>query len=125
MPPVREPLPDSVAARSQTEGTRRFGHQPDAGCGDEQDRADDLEDVIGREHHALRLHHVVERLQRLLRALAQASEASSTAEAPSVIGVEFPAVKVPALVKSNAGRNLASFSSVVSVRILLSWESPR
>ena len=43
----------------------------------------------------------------------------------SVIGVEFPAVNVPDPEKSNDGRSLASFSRLVSVRMLLSWERPR
>jgi len=56
----------------------------------------------------------------MLRSRAQASDASNTADAPSVSGVEFPAVRLPAPDVSKAGRNLPSFSRVVSLRILLS-----
>ena len=48
------------------------------------------------------------------RDFAQASEASSTHDAPSVSGVLLPAVSVPAALRSYTGFSAASFDSVVS-----------
>ena len=77
------------------------------------------------------LRHVRSRPQRLCRASAGPEPAdpvrapsprlaSSTAAAPSVIGVELPAVSVPVPSIGNAGSSRASCSSVVSRRRLLS-----
>jgi len=58
-----------------------------------------------------------------LRSAAHSGVASSTALAPSVSGVLLPAVSVPSAAK--LGRSLASFSALLSARILLSLFSPR
>src|SRR5262245_13989656 len=46
---------------------RRLGsrQQPNAGGREQQRQADDQEDVVGGEHHALALHQIVERVQSL------------------------------------------------------------
>ena len=60
-----------------------------------------------------------------LRLRAHSSLASNTAEAPSVSGVELPAVSVPwPLRRSNAGLSVANFSTVLSARTLLSMVRP-
>ena len=55
---------------------------------------------------------------------AQSSDASSTADAPSVSGVLLPAVSVPPGPRSNTGLSFASCSRLVSVRMLLSRLTP-
>ena len=56
--------------------------------------------------------------------LAHSSEASSTADAPSVSGVLLPAVIVPVFVRSKTGLSFANCSGLVSGRILLSRVIP-
>ena len=59
-------------------------------------------------------------------AAAHSSDATRQAAAPSVSGVELPAVSVPLPeVRSNAGLSVASFSSDVSGRSTLSRATPR
>ena len=57
--------------------------------------------------------------------MAHSSDASSTVEAPSVSGVELPAVMVAASPLPKTGLSLASFSTVESGRRLLSRSRPR
>ncbi|MNG23291.1 hypothetical protein D3C87_1714570 [compost metagenome] len=57
------------------------------------------------------------------RSFAHSSLAKSTQDAPSVSGVEFPAVNVP-FTLSKAGFNLANFSIELSFLRLLSLSNP-
>ena len=67
----------------------------------------------------------IRRDRQAARSAAQASEHSSTAEAPSVNGVLLPAVSVPFGPRSNTGFSFPSCSRLVSARRLLSRNAAR